>query len=109
MKAKPREKMSLEQRAKQFAPFAAITPLAAALRQEEETKIEKIIPSEELLEELDWKIKSLSCGQLLTVTYYKDGAYHKKTGILADVQYKKRFLQVVRDIIPFDDVIDLVQ
>lgn len=109
MKSKPIEKMSIEQRAKQFAPFAAITPLEAALRKQEQTKVEKIIPSEELLAELDWKIKSLICGQLITVTYYREQNYHKKTGILAKVDYRKRFLQVVRDTIPFDDIIALAQ
>ena len=56
MAGRPRTKMSIENRAKQFMPFAALKGLPDALAAKEKIVVEKIELSSDMEEELDRKI-----------------------------------------------------
>ncbi len=107
MAAKPRAKMPIEERAKQFSPFAALKELPAALAAKEKILVDKPLLSEDVCEELNRKIKLLKPGAIATVIYYQNGEYIKRTGMVAHVWETSRLLQIVNTKIPFDDILEL--
>lgn len=99
--------MPIEQRAKQFAPFAAIRGLQEALERMERVVVEKVELSEEMAEELNWKMQMIKGGELVTVVYFSGEQYLKKTGIVARINQNSRIIQIVDTRISFDDLYDL--
>lgn len=65
MASKPKQKMSVEERAKQFMPFAAVKGLDAAMAEYENLTTEKINLSDEMLDELDHKMHMIKKGDIL--------------------------------------------
>lgn len=104
---KPRTKMSIENRAKQFSPFAAIRGLQEALEKKERIIVKKVELSEEMAEELDRKMQLLKKGEIVTVVYYAEENYLKKTGIVARIDRNSRVLQIVDTKIAFEDILNV--
>ena len=104
MPSKPKQKMPIEERAKQFMPFSALKGLAS--------KEKIIVPKKELTqdyaEELNLKLKSLKAGSIITVVYYCKEEYIKLTGMIAKINYDSRIIQIVNTKIPFDDLLDII-
>lgn len=107
MAARPRARMPAEQRAKQFMPFAALKGLPEALAEKEKVIVPKIEVSEDMAEELDWKMHQLERGEVATVIYFCQGEYLKKTGTVARIDKNARILQIVDTIIAFEDLLDV--
>ena len=107
MAGRPRMRMSVEQRAKQFMPFAALRGLPEALALKEKVAVPKIELSEERAEELDRKMHMLQKGQIATAIYFAGGEYLKKTGMIAGIDENARVLRIVNDKIAFDDILDI--
>ena len=107
MASKVRPKMSVENRAKQFMPFAALRGLPEALALKEKIVVEKIELTEDMAAELDWNIQNLEVGKIVTVTYFCKDEYIKKTGMLSRVDKAARVLQVVEAKISFDDLLKI--
>lgn len=107
MASKPKNKMSVQNRAKQFMPFAALSGYEAALAAKEKIQVPKIELSEDMAFELDQKMKLLTKGQMASVIYYEKGEYLKKTGLIAKIDTTCRILQVVSTKICFDDILDI--
>lgn len=107
MGTRPRTKMSIENRAKQFSPFAAIRGLQDALEKKERIIVEKIELSEERAEELDLKMHQLEKGEIATVVYFEKDNYLKKTGIIARIDKNSRIIQIVDTKIAFEDILDI--
>ena len=99
--------MSIENRAKQFSPFAAIRGLQDALEKKERIIVEKIELSEEMAEELDRKMQQLEKGRIVTVVYFAGDNYLKKTGIVARIDKSSQVLQIVDTKIAFEDILDI--
>lgn len=99
--------MSIENRAKQFSPFAAIRGLQDALEKKERIIVEKIELSEEMAEELDRKMQQLEKGRIVTVVYFAGDNYLKKTGIVARIDKSSQVLQIVDTKIDFKDILDI--
>ena len=99
--------MSIENRAKQFSPFAAIRGLQDALEKKERIIVEKIELSEEMAEELDRKMQQLEKGRIATVVYFAGDNYLKKTGIVARIDKSSQVLQIVDTKIDFEDILDI--
>lgn len=108
MASKPKNKMSVQNRAKQFMPFAALAGYEDALAAKEKIIVPKIELSEDMALELDRKMQLLEKGKMVSVTYYKNGEYLKQTGLIAKINTTCRILQVVSTKIPFDDILDIV-
>lgn len=104
---KPICKMSRQDRAKQFMPFAALKGLPDALAKKERITVQRIELSECMAEELNRKFLLLERGKMVTVTYYLQGEYVKMTGMVALVDNNYRILRIVDTRIHFDDVIDI--
>jgi len=102
-----RPRMSVENRAKQFMPFAALRGLPEALAQKEKIVVDKIELTEDMAAELDWNMRGLEVGMMVTVVYFCKDEYIKKTGIVSKLDREARVLQVVETKIDFDNLLQL--
>lgn len=99
--------MSIQDRAKQFMPFAALKGLPEALAAKEKIVVSKIEMSPEMAEELDRKMHLLKRGRIATVIYFHQGEYLKLTGMVARIDPTCRLLQIVNTKISFEDILDI--
>lgn len=102
-----RTKMSKEERAKQFMPFAALKGFEAAIAEKEKPVICKVEISEDRKEELDRKLKELNVNDIATIVYYNNGAYVKKTGMISKIDTSARYIRVINTKINFMDIYDI--
>lgn len=102
-----RTKMSREDRAKQFMPFAALKGYEDALREKEKIVVEKIELSEERKAELDFRLRQVQRNDMITVVYFHEDEYLKVTGMVSRIDTDARILKVVNTRIEFDDLYDL--
>ncbi|MBD5519453.1 MAG: YolD-like family protein [Lachnospiraceae bacterium] len=107
MASKPRNKMPIEERAKQFMPFAALRGLPDALAAKEKVLVPKIELSPEMEEELDRRMHLLTKGKMATVIYFQKGEYIKITGLVARIDETSRLLQIVNTKIRFEDILQI--
>ena len=107
MAHKPLTKMSRQDRAKQFMPFAALKGLPETLAKKEKQIVQRKELSECMAEELNNKFLLLEKGKMVTVTYYLENEYVKMTGLVALIDNNYRILRIVDTKIHFDDVIDI--
>ena len=105
--ANNRPKMSISDRAKQFMSFDALKGFNEELRKKEKIIIPKSDLSDDMKYELDWKIKNIETGSIISVIYYDSGEYVKKTGVAVYVDTENRKLRVVNTVIEFDDIYDI--
>ena len=108
MPSKPKQKMPIEERAKQFMPFSALKGLEEALSSKEKIIVPKKELTQDYAEELNLKLKSLKAGSIITVVYYCKEEYIKLTGMIAKINYDSRIIQIVNTKIPFDDLLDII-
>ena len=97
-------KMSREDRAKQFMPFAALKGYSEALRKKERIIVPRRELSEEYGEELDRKLRQVQEGEMVSVVYYCRGEYVRLTGKVAKINKEARMLRIVNEKIAFDDL-----
>ena len=97
-------KMSREDRAKQFMPFAALKGYSEALRKKERIIVPRRELSEEYGEELDRKLRQVQEGEMVSVIYYCRGAYVRLTGKVAKIDKEARMIRIVNEKIAFDDL-----
>ena len=102
-----RPKMSRGDRAKQFMPFAALKGYPEALRKKEKIVVPRAEVSEEYAEVLDRKLRKVKKNDMITVIYFHDGEYLKKTGMVSRIDETARILKVVNTKIGFDDIYDI--
>ena len=65
-----RHKMSKEERAKQFMPFAALKGFELAIAEKEKPVICKVEISEDRKDELDMKLREISVHSIASIVYY---------------------------------------
>ena len=99
-----RSKMSREDRAKQFMPFAALKGYPDALRKKEKIVVPKAELSEEYQEELDRKLRQVQKNDIVTAVYFCKGEYLKITGMVSRIDETARILKIVNTKIPFDSI-----
>lgn len=107
MPKRPKAKMPIEERAKQFSPFAALKGLPDALAAKEKILVDKPVLSEDTAEELDRTMHLLKKGSIASVVYFHNGEYIKITGMVARIEETSRILQIVNTRIAFDDILDI--
>ena len=103
-----RPKMSREDRAKQFMPFAALKGYLEALQKKEKIVVPKVEVSEEYAEVLDRKLRNVKKNDIITVIYYSNHEYLKKTGMVSRIDETSRVLKIVNTRINFDDIYDII-
>lgn len=97
----------MENRAKQFVPFAAVKGYEEAIRAKEKIIVDKIELSEERKAELDFKLHQIKKKDIITVVYFYKDEYIKLEGMVSRLDTDARLLKVVNTKIPFDDIYDL--
>ena len=102
-----RVKMSREERAKQFLPFAALKGYPAALRRKEKIVVPKVEFSEDYQERLDRRLRQIRVQDVVTAVYFREGEYLKVTGMVSRIDRTARGLKIVNTKIPFDDLYDV--
>lgn len=102
-----RVKMSREERAKQFLPFAALKGYPAALRRKEKIVVPKVEFSEDYQERLDRRLRQIRVQDVVTAVYFREGEYLKVTGMVSRIDRTARVLKIVNTKIPFDDLYDV--
>ena len=97
----------MENRAKQFVPFAAVKGFEEALRAKERIVVEKIELSEERKAELDFKLQQIQKRDIVTVVYFDKDEYVKVEGMVSRLDIDARILKIVNTKIAFDDIYEL--
>ena len=107
MPHKPKYPMTIEERAKIFMPFDAVKGFKEALEAKRHVTVPKITLGEDKKDELDLIMKSVQPGSMITVIYYDNDEYIKKTGIVAKIDFQMKWIQVVKTKINFCDIFDV--
>jgi len=108
--SKNRPQMSLENRAAQFAPFAALVGYAEAISASKEIKEDKKLLAEDKLEELEETLHYLNTGDYVEVKYYiasKKNYFTYKGHIKRIDQIDKLIIFDNRKSISIKDIIDI--
>ena len=84
----------MENRAKQFVPFAAVKGFEEALRAKERIVVEKIELSEERKAELDFKLQQIHKRDIITVVYFDKDEYVKIEGMVSRLDIDARILKI---------------
>ena len=100
-------KMSREERAKQFMPFAALKGYEVALREKEKMIVPKMELSEDYKEQLDYRMRQVEKNDMVSVIYFCKGEYLKTTGMVARKDESARVLKIVNTNIPFSDIYEI--
>ena len=101
--------MTVQNRAKQFAPFAAITGLDRALekKRRELERCEKRTLSEERAAELDERLRALRKGMTVGVCYYDGQTYRRASGRVERLEETEDLLVLDRVRIPLSAIAEL--
>lgn len=97
----------MENRAKQFIPFAAVKGFEEALRAKERIIVEKIELSEERKAELNFKLHQIKKNDIIKVIYFDKDEYVKIEGMVSRLDKDARVLQIVNTKILFDNIYDI--
>lgn len=97
----------MSNRAKQFMPFAALRGYYEEIRKQEFVFAEKRELTEEEAIELDKKVLQIKKGDMVSVTYYREGKYQKETGLISQIDLTLKSLTIVKNRIKFSDIFDI--
>lgn len=97
----------MDNRAKQFVPFAAVKGYEEALRAKEKIVVEKIELSEERKEELDFILHQIKKNDIITVVYFYKGEYIQLEGMVSRLDKDARVIKIVNTKIPFEDIYEI--
>lgn len=106
-KVAERAKMTRENRAKQFMPFAALKGYEEALAEKERIVVEKIELTDESKDELDRKLHILKKNDIAEIVYYNNDEYLKITGMVSRIDLDAKIIRIVNTKISFDDLYDI--
>ena len=101
--------MPPQQRAKQFAPFDALTGLRNALKEKEKIRVDRKIISEDKSEEINRALLSLNIGDKINVIFYNQTGeeYIRLSGKITLFDKRKKFLEIGDQVIKTDDIYDI--
>lgn len=94
-------------RAKQFMPFAALRGYYDLILEKEKFKEPRRELSEEQVEEISRVLRELECGKIVQVTFYKEDSYETIVGVVSKICIQEKILCVVKELINFDNIIDV--
>lgn len=103
-----RPKMDRSDRAKQFMPFDAVKGLQEALRDKERIVVSKVELADDYRDELDRILIRLKVTDMVTVVYFQEGEYIKKTGLISKLDRDAGYMNIVNTKIQFTDILRIV-
>jgi len=102
--SKYRGNMSSLDRAKQFAPFAALKGHEMELAKKREAREDRIILAEDEAEYLNEIITNLEVGDEVEVMYYKKNVYDTLSGCVEKIFQYEKALQIKNQKIKFVNI-----
>ena len=109
-------RMRREERAKLFAPFAALSGHAQAVHDREKVLVPRVLMTDYALEELDQRLQKLKTGDRVTVTWFVPlqrtetevlGQYFTDADTFEKLDSYERLLYLKNQVIPIDDLAGL--
>ena len=100
-------RMTRQNRAKQFAPFAAVKGLDQAVRNKEQVFVSRPVLSEEWKEEINRNLSALRKEDGAFAVYYSCGQYLQLSGVVTGIDRFRRFIRIEDTEIDFDDLLGL--
>lgn len=94
-------------RARQFLPFDALKGFKEAIKERQKIKVDKIELSEEMQEELSYKLKQIKKGMIIKVVHYKDEEYIETYGMVSEFNETFGYLKIVKTKIAFEDILNV--
>lgn len=101
-----RGKMPISERAKQFAPFAAVGGLDEALakKEKEKARMSRIELLDDAAEHLNARLAELYVDDYISVTYYFQGEYLTAEGVVKNIDKFKKVIIIGDREIHFKDL-----
>lgn len=99
--------MSRQQRAYIFQAFDTLKGFRELLKEKERIVVKKRELSEDDLKILDQKIHEVQKGDMLRIVYYDRNEYVQKTGKLSKVDLEARYIQIVKEKINLDRIVEI--
>lgn len=96
-----------ESRASIFQAFDALKGLREKLKEQEKIIVSKKALSEDDLAQLDRKIRQIKKGMIIQITYYDHGQYIQLEGIVSQISFEAKILQIVKTKIAFKNICDI--
>jgi len=107
-------RMPLQNRAKLFSPFAALRGYGKRIAQEDEKKgwTHKRVLSQEEIDRLSEKLKTLEKGMVATIVYFRPkdddlGIYQEMTGEIRRIDPVLQELHIGDSVLRFEDIAEL--
>ncbi len=101
------KKMTNEERAKQFLPFASLRGFYTLVRNKEKIITPRKILENDELEKLSYLFKQLKKGKIVTITYYENDGYITFQGIITKIDEINKKLTIVTSEIKVEDIIKI--
>ena len=98
------EKMSRSDRAKQFLPFNSLRGYYDLIREKEKIITPKRELSDDDLEELSNKLRSINKNMIVKIEYYDVDRYIKIEGMVSKIDLVNKFIVIVKTKISFNDI-----
>jgi len=99
--------MNNGQRAKIFAPYAALTGFGDFISGAEGQNVPRVLLGEDAQAALDRQLRALCPGKRICVTYYLNGQYVEARGVLKRIDLDARRLLTGGLKIPLDDILSI--
>ena len=108
-KGRPKFKMPIGERAKQFAPFSPLSGLEAALAERERLREERRYPDSDAIEKINSILTELKKGDTASVFFYNadEVRYEQTEGRIEIIDELHSRLFLVGKEIRFDDILDI--
>ena len=107
MAVKPKRKMTIEERAKQFMPFSALKGLDEALLKKEQQFIQKRELCDDEINIINDILSKLEIHSNVQITYYDEEKNKVISGEVEILNKPLRFIKVDSVQIPFDSILNL--
>ena len=105
---KKHPRMSLYNRACQFAPFSALTGFYENIKEKEKDKKDKLYLSGDMLDDLNNKVSNASKDKKIEITYYKYDNYIKEEGYIKKIDnINKKIIFKSKLEVYFKDIINI--
>ena len=99
--------MEKNQRAKIFMPFDALKGLKEAYKEKERIVVPKKELTEDDFDKLNYIFSILKPSDMVECIYYDNDEYIIKSGLVSKINIDTRIVQIVKDKIEFDKIIDM--
>ena len=93
-------------RAKLFLSYDALKGFKERIHEKERIVVNKPILSEDQLYELDWKIKQIKVGMMVSIVYYDNNQFVYKEGIVTGTDFEdKKEIRIVDKYIKINSIL----